>query len=153
MRVCGLLEVKSEKRFYRRCPNSKPQQNPSQRGFRLIFQAGGPAFLRLPPFFPVVGTVKVSGSFIDRLTNPQNGPILSPQDTGGSAPFFRTSPVCQPERFLTPPPPRPSPLNYLPDRERTILFKLEKRMSKTMNIGIGYSYCAIKNRYFRVPHY
>ena len=29
MRVCGLLGAKSEKRFYRRCPNSKPQQNPS----------------------------------------------------------------------------------------------------------------------------
>jgi len=53
MRVCGLLEVKSEKRFYRRCPNSKPQQNPSQRGFHLIFQAGGPAFLRFTPFSPL----------------------------------------------------------------------------------------------------
>ena len=53
MRVCGLLEVKSEKQFYRRCPNSKPQQNPSQRGFHLIFQAGGPAFLRFTPFSPL----------------------------------------------------------------------------------------------------
>ena len=46
----------------------------------LKIQAGGPAFLRLPPFFPVVGNAEVSGSFIDRLTNPQNGPILSLQD-------------------------------------------------------------------------
>lgn len=53
------------------------------RGFRLKIQAGGPAFLRLPPFFPVVGNAEVSGSFIDRLTNHQNGPILSPQDTRG----------------------------------------------------------------------
>ena len=35
------------------------------RGFRLKIQAGGPAFLRLPPFFPVVGNAEVSGSFID----------------------------------------------------------------------------------------
>jgi len=50
MRVCGLFGAKSEKRFYRRCPNSKPQQNSLQRGFRLIIQAGGPAFLRLSLF-------------------------------------------------------------------------------------------------------
>ena len=53
MRVCGLFGAKSEKRFYRRCPNSKPQQNPSKRGFRLKIQAGGPAFLRFTPFFPL----------------------------------------------------------------------------------------------------
>lgn len=40
------------------------------RSFRLIFQAGGPAFLHFPAFFPVVGSVEVSNSFIDRLTNP-----------------------------------------------------------------------------------
>lgn len=69
MWVCGLLEGKSGKRFYRRCPNNKPQQNPSQRDFRLIIQAGGPAFFAFYTFFPVVGTVKVSGSFMDKLTN------------------------------------------------------------------------------------
>jgi len=53
MRVFGLLGAKSGKRFYRRCPTSKPQLNPPQRGFRLIFQAGSPAFLRFLPFFPL----------------------------------------------------------------------------------------------------
>ena len=73
MRVFGLLGAKSGKRFYRRCPTGKPQLNPPQRGFRLIFQAGSPAFLRFPTFFPVVGSTEVSGSFIDRLTNPKTG--------------------------------------------------------------------------------
>ena len=58
------------------------------RGFRLIFQAGGPAFLRLPLFFPVVGSVKVSGSYIDRLTKAPNGSLLSPQDTRGECALF-----------------------------------------------------------------
>ncbi|MGI6275475.1 MAG: hypothetical protein ACOYJ5_07960 [Acutalibacteraceae bacterium] len=53
MRVFGLLGAKSGKRFYRRCPTGKPQLNPPQRGFRLIFQVGSPAFLRFPPFFPL----------------------------------------------------------------------------------------------------
>ena len=35
------------------------------RGFRLKIQAGGPAFLHFPAFFPVVGSVEVSNSFID----------------------------------------------------------------------------------------
>ena len=61
MRVIGLLGTKSGKRFYRRCPTGKPQLNPPQRGFRLIFQVGSPAFLRFPTFFPVVGSVEVSG--------------------------------------------------------------------------------------------
>ena len=88
---CGFraLGDKIRQTFYRRCPTSKPQLNPPQRGFRLIFQVGSPAFT-FPPFFPVVGSAKVSGSFIDRLTNPQNGRILSPQDPRGNAPFFRT---------------------------------------------------------------
>ena len=39
-RVNGLFRRNSEKPVCR-----KPHQNPSQRGFRLIFQAGGPVFL------------------------------------------------------------------------------------------------------------
>ena len=45
--------------FYRRYPNSKPQLNPPQRGFRLIFQVGSHAFLRFSTFFPVVGNAEV----------------------------------------------------------------------------------------------
>ena len=59
MRVFGILGTKSRKRFYRGYPTSKPQLNPPQRGFRLIFQVGSPAFLRFPPFFPVVGSTEV----------------------------------------------------------------------------------------------
>ena len=55
----------------------------AKRSFHLIFQAGNSAFLRLPLFFPVVGTVKVFGRYIDRLTKAPNGPISSPQDTRG----------------------------------------------------------------------
>jgi hypothetical protein len=53
MRIFGLLGTKSDKRFYRRYPTSKPQLNPPQRGFRLIFQVGSPAFLHFPTFFPL----------------------------------------------------------------------------------------------------
>ena len=68
--------------------------------------------------FPVVKTAEVFSSFIDRLTNPQNGPILNPQDTGGSAPFFRTSPAGRPRRFFAAisslsPSPTPSPPKLL----------------------------------------
>ncbi len=54
-----------------------------KRGFRLIFQVGGPAFLRSATLFPVVGSVEVSGRFIDRLTKAQNGPKSNPQNTRG----------------------------------------------------------------------
>lgn len=83
MRVCGLLDGKSEKRFYRGCPRQNPQRNPHKRGFRLIFQVGGPAFLRSAALFPVVKCVEVSGMFIDRLTKAPNGPKSSPQNTRG----------------------------------------------------------------------
>ena len=88
MRVCGLLEVKSEKRFYRRCPNSKPQQNPSQRGFRLKIQAGGPAFLRFTAFFPVIGSVEVSGLEIDKLTNTSKDDFKPSKSKGEVRPFL-----------------------------------------------------------------
>ena len=70
MRVCGLFSV-SKKDW---CPITVipvfRDICKAKRSFHLIFQAGNSAFLRLPPFFPVVGSVEVSGSFIDRLTNP-----------------------------------------------------------------------------------
>lgn len=68
MRVCGLFGAESEKRFYRGCPNKESADRPTKRSFRLIFQAGNSAFLRFTLFFPVVGYVKVSDSYIDRLT-------------------------------------------------------------------------------------
>ena len=78
-KVCGLFRRNSGKPVCRRCPN----RNPPKRSFHLIFQAGNSAFLRLPPFFPVVGTVKVSGRYIDRLTKAPIGSISSSQDTRG----------------------------------------------------------------------
>ena len=62
-----------------------------KRSFHLIFQAGNSAFLRLPLFFPVVGTVKVFGRYIDRLTKAPNGPISSPQNTRG---YAHCSSIC-----------------------------------------------------------
>ena len=123
MRVFGLLGTKSGKRFYRRCPTSKPQLNPPQRGFRLIFQAGSPAFLRVPTFFPVVGSAEVSGSFIDRLTNPQKRANSKPSRSKGVVRPFLERPgwltgalSCNDSsgRRFVPPSPRPSPPDYLP---------------------------------------
>jgi len=47
------------------------------------FSGRRPRFFAFYTFFPVVGTVKVSGSYIDRLTKAPNGPFFSPQDTRG----------------------------------------------------------------------
>ena len=74
------------------------------RGLRLIFQVGGPAFLRSAALFPVVKCVEVSGRFIDRLTKAQNGPNQTLKIQGGSAPFFRNSPATRPGSFLRRPP-------------------------------------------------
>ena len=54
-----------------------------KRGLRLIFQVGGPAFLRSAALFPVVKCVEVYACQIDRLTKAQNGQISSPQNTWG----------------------------------------------------------------------
>ena len=71
--------------------------------------------MRSAALFPVVGSVEVSGRFIDRLTKAQNGPKSNPQNTwGGSAPFFRNSPAGRPGSFLRFPPLTLSPLNTLP---------------------------------------
>ena len=81
MRVCGLFPV-SKKDW---CPITVipvfRDICKAKRSFHLIFQAGNSAFLRLPLFFPVVGTVKVFGRYIDRLTEAPNGSISSPQNT------------------------------------------------------------------------
>ena len=90
-----------------------------KRGFRLIFQAGGPAFLRSAALFPVVGSVEVSGRFIDRLTKAQNGSTQALKIQGGSAPFFRNSPAARPGRFFAPPPSHTLPPKYFTSWERT----------------------------------
>src|SRR5699024_8837575 len=63
-----------------------------KRGFRLIFQAGGPAFLRSAALFPVVKCVEVYACQIDRLTKAQNQTL---KIQGGSAPFFRNPTPCR----------------------------------------------------------
>ena len=85
-----------------------------KRGFRLIFQAGGPAFLRSAALFPVVKCVEVYTCQIDRLTKAQNGSTQALKIQGGSAPFFRNSPAGRPGRFLRLPPLTLSPPNTLP---------------------------------------
>ena len=62
---------------------AKSPAKPHKRGFRLIFQVGGPAFLRSAALFPVVKCVEVYACQIDRLTKAQNGQISSPQNTRG----------------------------------------------------------------------
>lgn len=89
MRVCGLFGAKSEKRFYRGCPNKESADRPTKRSFQLIFQAGNSAFLRFTLFFPVVGYVKVSDSYIDRLTKTQKWVDFKPSRyKGGVRPFL-----------------------------------------------------------------
>ena len=90
-----------------------------KRGFRLIFQAGGPAFLRSAALFPVVKCVEVYACQIDRLTKAQNGPTQALKIQGGSAPFFRTAPAGRPGRFFAPPPSHTLPPKYFTSWERT----------------------------------
>ena len=85
-----------------------------KRGFRLIFQAGGPAFLRSAALFPVVKCVEVYTCQIGRLTKAQNGSTQALKIQGGSASFFRNSPAARPGSFLRFPPLTLSPLNTLP---------------------------------------
>ena len=60
-----------------------------KRGFRLIFQVGGPAFLRSAALFPVVKCVEVYACQIDRLTKALWGLRLIFQ-VGGPA-FLRSA--------------------------------------------------------------
>ena len=110
MRVCGLFSV-SKKDW---CPITVipvfRDICKAERSFHLIFRAGNSAFLRLPLFFPAHGTVKVSGSYIDRLTKAQMGQFQALKIQGGSAPFFRTAPAEWPGRFSAFPPLTLSPL-------------------------------------------
>ena len=87
-----------------------------KRGFRLIFQVGGPAFLRSAALFPVVKCVEVYACQIDRLTKAQNQTL---KIQGGSAPFFRTAPAGRPGRFFAPPPSHTLPPKYFTSWERT----------------------------------
>ena len=48
---------------------AKSAEKPHKRGFRLIFQVGGPAFLRSAALFPVVKSVEIPGRKIGKLTN------------------------------------------------------------------------------------
>ena len=101
----------------------------TKRSFHLIFQVGNSAFLRLPPFFPVVGSVEVSGNFIDRLIKAPRGQNQTLKVQGGSAPFFRNSPSGWPGSFLQRffrakirlPPLTLSPLNTLPAGKKKYL--------------------------------
>ena len=135
----------------------------TKRSFHLIFQVGNSAFLRSPPFFPVVGSVEVSGNFIDRLIKAPRGQNQTLKVQGGSAPFFRHSPSGRSRRFFRAkirlPPLTLSPLNTLPAGKKKFLQALNQQesqlfnsqpegMCKTMNIGIDHGYYAIKTRHF-----
>ena len=85
-----------------------------KRGFRLIFQAGGPAFLRSATLFPVVKCLEVYACQIDRLTKAQNGPKSNPQNTRGWCALFQELSGWQAGEFFALPPLTLSPLNTLP---------------------------------------
>ena len=76
--------------------------------------------MRLSPFFPVVGSVEVSGSFIDRLTNPPKGANFKPSRYKGVVrPFLEPPRQAAGEVLRFPPLSHSHPLNYLPGWERT----------------------------------
>ena len=53
MRVCGLLDGKSGKRFYRGCPRQNPQRNPTSGASAWFFRPEAPLFCVLRPFSPL----------------------------------------------------------------------------------------------------
>lgn len=70
------------------------------RGLRLIFQVGGPAFLRFTPFFPAHGCVEDSGKQVDRLTNSPKNDSKPSKSKGEVRPFLETFLAYQLGRFL-----------------------------------------------------
>ena len=62
---------------------SKIRSETPRAGLPPDFSGRRPRFLRSAALFPVVGSVEVSGRFIDRLTKAQNGPKSNPQNTWG----------------------------------------------------------------------
>lgn len=109
---------------------AKSAEKPHKRGFRLIFQVGGPAFLRSAALFPVVKYVEVYACQIDRLTKAQNGSTQALKIQGGSAPFFRNSPATRPGSFLRFPPLTLSPLNTYQLGKNKIRFALNQQETK-----------------------
>lgn len=95
MRVFGVFERNAGNRFtidVQTANRSKIRRSGAPSDFfrqRLRFFA-------FYTFSPAVGTVEVSDSFIDRLTNPPHRQISS----GGIAPFFRSVSAGLPGRFL-----------------------------------------------------
>lgn len=69
---------------------AKSAVKPHEGGFRLIFQVGGPAFLRSAALFPVVKCVEVCACQIDRLTNPKTAQIKPSKYKGVVRPFSGT---------------------------------------------------------------
>lgn len=73
------------------------------RGLRLIFQVGGPAFLRFTPFFPVVGCVEDSGFEMDTLTNTSKDDFKPSRYKGVVRPFLEPPRQAAGEVFRFPP--------------------------------------------------
>ena len=139
---------------------SKIRSETPRAGLPPDFSGRRPRFLRSAALFPVVGSVEVSGRFIDRLTKAQNGPKSNPQNTWGVVrPFSGTLRLAGRGVFCASPLSHSPPLNTLPagkeqDTLRSepagnqVLGNSQERMSKTMNIGIDHDYYAIKTRHF-----
>ena len=112
---------------------AKSAAKPHKRGFRLIFQAGGPAFLRSAALFPAYKCVEVCACQIDRLTKAQNGPKSKPSKYKGVVrPFLEQLRLAGRGGFLQrffASPLSHSPPKYFTSWERTILV-LEQDNSK-----------------------
>ena len=83
---------------------AKSAAKPHKRGLCLIFQAGGPAFLRSAALFPAYKCVEVCACQIDRLTKAQNGPKSNPQNTRGWCALFQELSGWQAGEFFALPP-------------------------------------------------
>ena len=90
-----------------------------KRGFRLIFQAGGPAFLRSAALFPVVKCVEVYACQIDSFDESPKRPKIKPSKYMGVVrPFSGTLRLAGRGVFALPPP-HTLPPKYFTSWERT----------------------------------
>ena len=94
---------------------AKSAAKPHKRGFRLIFQAGGPAFLRSVALFPVIKCVEVYACQIDSFDESPKRPKIKPSKYKGVVrPFLEPLRLAGRGVFLRVPPLTLSPLNTLP---------------------------------------
>ena len=103
MRVCNFLEPKIQSDFPQMpflLDGKIKALYEMKRGFRLIFQVGGPTFLHSANLFPAHKCVEICACQIDKFAKAQNVPKSSPQNTMGQCVFFMNTPAAMLGSFL-----------------------------------------------------